>query len=242
MIAFLSTDSIMEAVESPLNNFFFPTKLWQLVNDTKICAIIWNSQGNGIIIRQDLIERQVLSLDSFRATSFPSFVRQLHYYGFKKSNRWRRDKPRIHHFTHPNFIRNHPELLSFVRRFPRRRWCTARANTACQPKFLRRYGAVGPPYFCNVPRMPAESYHMNPNPHHTCHPIQANPNMFHLHRFVVSGEHHRVQHTHTHWQNHIFFIWVLTQCAHNLFILKGSGSYSSTLWLLTTSVLLVYTR
>lgn len=197
MTASLCTDSVMEAVECPLNNFLFPTKLWQLVNDTKICAVIWNSRGNGIIVRQDLIESQVLSLDCFRATSFLSFVRQLHYYGFRKSKRWSRDKPNIHHFTHPNFIRNHPELLSLVRRFPRQHWCTAQAaiNTTAQPKFLQRYSAVGPSYFCNMPRMPAESYDVDPNPRLMHHPIPPNPNMFHLNRFVVSGEHQSVQHT-----------------------------------------------
>lgn len=200
MTASLSTGSTMEAVECPLNNFLFPTKLWQLVNDSKICAISWNSQGNGIIVRQDLIESQLLSMNIFKVTSFLGFVRQLHNYNFKKSKRWSRDKPNIHHFTHPNFIRNHPELLHLVRRCPRQHWFTAQAaaNTIAQPKFLQSYGAVVPPYFCNVPQMPAESYHMH-------HLIPANPNMLHLNHFAVSGEHHQVQHTPTHWQNHLFW-------------------------------------
>lgn len=198
--ASLSTDSIMESVECPPKDFLFPTKLWRVVNNAENCAVIWNSRGNGIVVREDLIESQVMSLDGFKATNFWSFMRQLHYYGFKKSKRWSRDKPNIHHFTHPNFIRNHPELLALVRRIPHRHWCTAQAavNTPAQPKFLRGYGAVVPPYFLNVPRMPAESYH--PNPHPMLHSIPANPNMFHLNCFPVSGEHHHVQHptTHTH--------------------------------------------
>lgn len=194
MTASLSTDSIMEAGKCSLNNF--PTKLWQLVNDGKVCAVIWNSRGNGIIVRQDLVESQVLSLDSFRATSFMSFVRQLHYYGFRKFKRWSKGNPNIHHYTHPDFIRSHPERLSLVQRVPRRQWCKAQAavRTTAQPSVPQSYGPVGPCFCCNMPRMPAQVHYVVPNPGPMRYPLPANPNMFYLNHSFVSGKHH-LQHT-----------------------------------------------
>lgn len=87
-----------------------------MVNDSEITAIIWNSHGDGIIIKQNLVVSQVLSLTNFKATAFTSFVRQLHMYGFRKSQIWTRDRPDVHEYFHPKFKRDQPELLSFVKR------------------------------------------------------------------------------------------------------------------------------
>uniref|UniRef100_A0A674P066 HSF-type DNA-binding domain-containing protein n=2 Tax=Takifugu rubripes TaxID=31033 RepID=A0A674P066_TAKRU len=92
----------------------FPTKLWRLINDSKINTIIWNHQGDGIIINGNLIENDFLSSNGFKTSKFSSFTRQLNLYGFRKSQRLNRDN--IHHYFHPNFQRNQPELLPLLRR------------------------------------------------------------------------------------------------------------------------------
>lgn len=92
----------------------FPTKLWRLVNDSKIDAIIWNHHGDGILINKKLIQKEFLSVNGFKATSFLSFVRRLNFYGFKKFQDFNRDN--VHHYFHPNFQRNQPELLPFLRK------------------------------------------------------------------------------------------------------------------------------
>ena len=99
-----------------LNANIFPSKLWRLVNNNDIDAIVWNHHGDGIIVNQNLIGEEFFSLNSFKASSASSFVRQLNLYGFKKSQRFNRYEPNIHHFFHPNFKRNHPELLPLLRR------------------------------------------------------------------------------------------------------------------------------
>uniref|UniRef100_H3DQC8 HSF-type DNA-binding domain-containing protein n=1 Tax=Tetraodon nigroviridis TaxID=99883 RepID=H3DQC8_TETNG len=90
----------------------FPTKLWQLADDSTVDAITWNHQGDGIIVNKNLIEKQFLSLNGFKASSSSSFVRQLNLYGFKKSQCFNRGEPNIHHYFHPNFKRNQPELIT----------------------------------------------------------------------------------------------------------------------------------
>lgn len=96
------------------NTNIFPIKLWRLVNDSKIDAIVWNQKGNGIIVNNKLIEEEFLSSNGFKATSFLSFVRRLNFYGFKKSQGSNRDN--AHHYFHPNFQRNQPKLLPLLRK------------------------------------------------------------------------------------------------------------------------------
>ena len=103
-------------MELSLTANIFPKKLWQLVNNNAIEAITWNRHGDGIIVNKNLIEKKFLSLNGFKATSSSSFVRQLNLYGFKKSRRFNRDEPNIHHYFHPNFKRRQPELLLLLRK------------------------------------------------------------------------------------------------------------------------------
>lgn len=108
----------------------FPVKLWHVVNNPDISAIVWESQGEVIIIDKDLIEKQVLSPSNltmnqcnvFGAMTFLSFIRKLYAYGFKKARYSPTIQPNIYQFFHPNFKKDKPELLSLVsRNFPKYR-------------------------------------------------------------------------------------------------------------------------
>lgn len=113
---FLSTEHKTVEMEHLLNSNLFPTKLWRMVNNSEINAIIWNDQGDGIIINKRLIEKEFLSSNGFKASTYASFERQLNSYGFKKSQRFNKETPNIFHFSHPNLRKNQPELLPLLRR------------------------------------------------------------------------------------------------------------------------------
>ncbi|NWI07878.1 HSF5 protein, partial [Tichodroma muraria] len=82
-----------------LNAGTFPAKLWRLVNSPRVRSVRWDSQAQGLLVDRSLFERELLrpgaahvaggegaalAPDSFRATHFGSFVRQLNLYGFHK--------------------------------------------------------------------------------------------------------------------------------------------------------------
>lgn len=110
----------------------FPAKLWHLVNNPEVPAIVWDRQGEIIIIDKDLIEKQVLSpsnvtvssCHAFKPINFSSFIRQLYAYGFKQTEYSPTVQPNIYQFFHPNFKKSNPELLSLLSR--------------CAPKYRRR--------------------------------------------------------------------------------------------------------
>lgn len=103
MTVSLSTEQKMEETElSPIPNVFY-TKLWRLVNNSDIDAIVWNHQGDGIIVKTN----------SFKASNFLSFAHELELYGFEKSEGFNDDEPNVHYF-HPNFKRNLPELIPLL--------------------------------------------------------------------------------------------------------------------------------
>lgn len=111
------------SLQPNINPANFPAKLWRLVNNPEVKSICWNNRGDGIIVNQWLMEREVLSpastlsnTDTFKTTNYSSFVRQLNLYGFRKAETVNRENPDIHHFCHPHFKQNHPELLSSMRR------------------------------------------------------------------------------------------------------------------------------
>lgn len=100
-------------------------KLWQLVNDCNIDAIVWNDEGDGIIVHKNLI-KDFFSLNGFKASSYLNFVRQLNLYGFKKSILFNIDKPNTDMtsptlYFHPCFQRSQPELLPLLKRCVQKR-------------------------------------------------------------------------------------------------------------------------
>lgn len=109
----------------------FPAKLWRLVNNPEMGAICWDSSGEVIIVDKHLLKEHLLSpanctttdiVDAFKTTNFSSFVRQLNLYGFRRvdpdhHNHHRSGEAAVcYHFYNPNFNRNHPELVSTLRR------------------------------------------------------------------------------------------------------------------------------
>lgn len=102
----------------------FAANLWHVVNDPDVPAIVWDSQGEVVIIDKYSIDKQVLSpsngslnsCHAFGSMSFLSFIRKLYAYGFKKAPYPPAIQPNIYQFFNPNFKKNKPELLSLVSR------------------------------------------------------------------------------------------------------------------------------
>lgn len=172
-------------MEHSMKPNIFPMKLWQLVNNSEISAIIWNEDGDGIVIKQNLIRSQVLSLKIFKATAFTSFVRQLHMYGFRKSQIWTRDRPNIHEYFHPNFKKGHLDLLPRVTRHSGKHQCKMGLNKDALPQpWMENKNVLQLPsksYHAKVDRSPKPMHHQNVNPAHA--------NMLQPNGFFISGRH-----------------------------------------------------
>ncbi|XP_077027809.1 heat shock factor protein 5-like isoform X3 [Agelaius phoeniceus] len=117
----------------------FPAKLWRLVNSPRVRSVRWDSRAQGLLVDRSLFEQELLSSgdahragtegagpapDSFQATHFGSFVRQLNLYGFRKVPGWvGSDEPGDAggwlHFKNPNFRRDRPDLLLRIKRLTR---------------------------------------------------------------------------------------------------------------------------
>lgn len=71
----------------------------------------WSPSGESFIVHNMTEMQQTLLPHFFKHSNFSSFVRQLNLYRFTKigdSNTWE--------FKHENFRKDHPELLTHVRR------------------------------------------------------------------------------------------------------------------------------
>lgn len=128
----------------------FPAKLWHLVNNPENKAICWNTDGDAIIIDQNIFERQIVSqgpvtsdtTDAFKTTNFSNFVRQLRLYGFKKAGSVAKDGHQpagdsgpCHQFCNPNFKQGHPELVASMKRLNvgSKTKLKAGLNMSCRP-------------------------------------------------------------------------------------------------------------
>lgn len=89
----------------------FLQKLFQIVtNEAPYCK--WNKDGDTIIVlTPDKFSAEVLP-KYFKSNNFSSFVRQLHFYGFRKTDK---DK-NSWEFQHSKFLRGQPKLLSEITR------------------------------------------------------------------------------------------------------------------------------
>lgn len=74
----------------------FPEKLWDLVNMPD-SGVQWSTDGKNIEVQRCQLEKLIGS--KFRSSNFDSFIRQLHFYGFRKCgdsyhhNRFQRGQP-----------------------------------------------------------------------------------------------------------------------------------------------------
>lgn len=82
----------------------FPEKLWELVNKPA-SGIQWSPDGKRIEVERSQLEKFIGT--KFRSQNFDSFIRQLHFYGFRKCG---------NSYHHEKFQRGRPEALLTMRR------------------------------------------------------------------------------------------------------------------------------
>ncbi|KQK85015.1 hypothetical protein AAES_43161 [Amazona aestiva] len=120
-----------------LNPSHFPAKLWQLVNSPRFGSVRWDARGEGLLIDQRLFERELLGAAPagqgaaltaafFKTRNFPSFIRQLNLYGFRKlgpgplqglaGGDGGGSAGPLLHFHSPHFRRDRPDLLVHLKR------------------------------------------------------------------------------------------------------------------------------
>ena len=99
----------------------FLDKLYTILEEESPHIISWNGEGETFIIfSPELFSQKVMS-KYFKSTKFNSFVRQLNFYGFKKTTRdpSSDDKSlssRFWEFRHPQFLRGRRDLLCKIHR------------------------------------------------------------------------------------------------------------------------------
>lgn len=104
----------------------FLAKLWRLSNNPTKKSIFWDTEGEAIVINPHLFEREILTpgphalgnADTFKTTNFPSFIRQLNLYGFKRVDPANEDinEAAAHlstccHFFNPHFKRSNAQQI-----------------------------------------------------------------------------------------------------------------------------------
>lgn len=117
----------------------YPEKLWNIVNNPELTAVVWDSTGEYIKIDERLLEEQILAprrnaVSDPESITFISFKRRLYAYGFTKTDA-ARGHSEVHHYMHPLFKKNRPELVSRIGRLPtkgrRPRLCCATDKAQC---------------------------------------------------------------------------------------------------------------
>lgn len=84
----------------------FPEKLWELVNSQQNSGIRWSPTNYKCIeIERSKLERFLQT--KFRSHNFDSFIRQLHFYGFKKCG---------NSYYHDKFQRDQPDGIHTMKR------------------------------------------------------------------------------------------------------------------------------
>lgn len=84
----------------------FPEKLWELVNSQQNSGIRWSPTDSKCIeIERSKLERFLQT--KFRSHNFDSFIRQLHFYGFKKCG---------NSYYHDKFQRDQPDGIHTMKR------------------------------------------------------------------------------------------------------------------------------
>ena len=91
----------------------FLRKTWEILNTPGHAPLIsWNDAGDSIVIHQVTKFSDKVLPQYFKHSNYASFVRQLNMYGFHKTS----PDPSCREFKHEYFQRDHPELLSHIKR------------------------------------------------------------------------------------------------------------------------------
>lgn len=88
----------------PVKRQLFPEKLWDLVNKPA-SGIQWSPDGKRIEVERTQLEKFIGT--KFRSRNFDSFIRQLHFYGFRKCG---------NSYHHDMFQRGKPDTLYSMKR------------------------------------------------------------------------------------------------------------------------------
>lgn len=94
----------MSAKHRTVRRQLFPEKLWDLVNKPS-SGIQWSPDGKRIQVERTQLEKFIGT--KFRSHNFDSFIRQLHFYGFRKCG---------NSYHHDKFQRGQPEALLTMKR------------------------------------------------------------------------------------------------------------------------------
>ncbi|GKY94606.1 hypothetical protein MPSEU_000426100 [Mayamaea pseudoterrestris] len=91
----------------------FILKLFQMINEADNDLVKWTSKGDAFIIGSNIKRLEEETLPTFfRHNRFPSLIRQLNFYSYKKVNKERN----VWIYKHELFHRDRPEDLHLIRR------------------------------------------------------------------------------------------------------------------------------
>ncbi|CBY32431.1 unnamed protein product [Oikopleura dioica] len=102
----------------------FVSKLFEILNDDQFPSIAWNSTGDHFIIEREAFDHQFLKLSKeekapIQTKEFPSFIRQLNLYGFRKRREETGSDPNyFSHYVHKDgfFQKDRQDLLIHILR------------------------------------------------------------------------------------------------------------------------------
>ena len=99
----------------------FLDKLYTILEEEPSDIISWSPAGNSFIIYNPVMFSEGIMGKYFKSSKFNSFVRQLNFYGFRKSTRDQgnddsHQNNKTWEFKHPYFMRGRKDLLSKIHR------------------------------------------------------------------------------------------------------------------------------
>lgn len=92
----------------------FLTKLHKLVFSSDFTAFYWNEEGSAFLVNRDEAPDDLNRV--FKSGKYTSFVRQLHFYDFKKIVDIKKYKNHVEEFKHDMFTRDSPNLEGIKRK------------------------------------------------------------------------------------------------------------------------------
>eukprot|EP00292_Cryptomonas_paramecium_P009891 CAMPEP_0113691950 /NCGR_PEP_ID=MMETSP0038_2-20120614/18782_1 /TAXON_ID=2898 /ORGANISM="Cryptomonas paramecium" /LENGTH=271 /DNA_ID=CAMNT_0000613745 /DNA_START=340 /DNA_END=1152 /DNA_ORIENTATION=+ /assembly_acc=CAM_ASM_000170 len=107
------TASETEAVVSPCGKASFIVKLCEMLNDETGHGLVrWGDQGRSIVVDDPNGFSQIMLPRYFKHRNFPSFVRQLNLYGFRKMSQ----ETSKFEYQHELFVRGQEQAMRDIKR------------------------------------------------------------------------------------------------------------------------------